>query len=46
MLTTILLIIIGTWLKAPVWYFVLCGLLLSANLITYGFKMYKVGRDE
>lgn len=46
MLSSILFIIIGVWLKAPVWYFVLCAAMLIANLFVFGIKMYKAGSDK
>lgn len=46
MLTGILFIIIGAWLEAPVWYFVLCESVVLAKFIGYGIDMYKAGRDE
>ena len=46
MLTDILLIIIGIWLTAPAWYFVLCGVMLFTDLIIFGLKMYRAGSDK
>ena len=46
MLTAILFIIIGVWLKAPAWYFVMCGVMLFLKMLSYGIRMYKAGMDK
>lgn len=43
MLTTILLMWIGARLNAPVAYYVLCSILLVADFIRFGIKMYQIG---
>lgn len=46
MITTILLIYIGVVLKAPVLYFVLCGIDALYYLVKFGMVMYKAGSDK
>ena len=43
MLTTIMFIIIGIWLKAPVWWYFLCGIVFFLKLFKYGIDMYRIG---
>lgn len=46
MLSLILFITIGVWLKAPVWYFVICGVMGLYKLFEMGFDMYKAGAKK
>ena len=41
MLSAILFIIVGYWLEAPWWYYLLCGALFLAGLIRYEIAMTK-----
>ena len=46
MLSAILFIIVGFWLKAPWWYFVLCGVLFLGRLISHEIAMMKSESDD
>ena len=46
MLSAILFIIVGFWLEAPWWYFLLCGVLFLAGLIRHEINMMKSESDD
>ena len=41
MLSAILFIIVGYWLEAPWWYYLMCGALFLAGLIRHEIAMTK-----
>ena len=45
MLSAVLFIVIGSWLNAPAWYFVLCGVMFVVKTLGFGISMYKAGMD-
>ena len=46
MLVGILLIIIGTWLEAPWWYFLLCGVQILASFLRYEITSLDKEQDD
>ncbi len=46
MLVGILLIIIGAWLKAPWWFFLMCGVQILASFIRYEIAALGKERDD
>ena len=46
MLSAILFIIVGFWLEAPWWYFLLSGVLFLAGLIRHEINMMNSESDD
>lgn len=46
MLVGLLLIIIGAWLKAPWWYFFMCGVHILVSFIRYEIAALDKERDD
>lgn len=44
MLVGVLLIIIGAWLKAPWWYFLLCGVQVLVSFLR--FELASLGKER
>lgn len=46
MLAVVLFIIIGAWLEAPWWYYLLCGIHLFICFLRFEIASLKKGRDD